>query len=123
MAVTFANVTDVRIPNGDVSKITETSTGRVLWEKPPKVAYLRMGGIPNSMATVGSSCWLVANLYLSDWTRVDATGLISWSATGGATVTSDGYLRAVRAGAASVTATYTKDTSIKDGVSWTITSS
>ena len=33
MAVTFANVTDVRISNGDVTKIVETSSGRVLWEK------------------------------------------------------------------------------------------
>ena len=29
----FVNVTDVKIPQGDVIKITETSTGRILWEK------------------------------------------------------------------------------------------
>ena len=29
----FANVTDIKIPNGNVIKIEETDTGRVLWEK------------------------------------------------------------------------------------------
>lgn len=29
----FSQVTEVRIPQGDVSRITETSSGRVLWEK------------------------------------------------------------------------------------------
>ena len=33
MSVTFANVSAVNIPQGDVSKITETTSGRVLWEK------------------------------------------------------------------------------------------
>ena len=31
--MTFANVTAISIPSGDVSKITETNSGRVLWEK------------------------------------------------------------------------------------------
>lgn len=34
MSVTFANVSAVNIPQGDVTKITETSTGRILWQKP-----------------------------------------------------------------------------------------
>ena len=34
MSVTFANVTAVKIPQGDVTKIQETSgQKRVLWEK------------------------------------------------------------------------------------------
>ncbi|MBR0034477.1 MAG: hypothetical protein IJP54_02265 [Synergistaceae bacterium] len=33
MSVEFANVTDITIPQGEVTKIEETSTGRVLWEK------------------------------------------------------------------------------------------
>ena len=33
MSVTFANVTDIKIPEGNVTKIAETTTGRVLWEK------------------------------------------------------------------------------------------
>ena len=33
MSVAFANVTDITIPQGNVTKITETATGRVLWEK------------------------------------------------------------------------------------------
>ncbi len=33
MAVDFADVTDVAIPEGDVERITETVTGNVLWEK------------------------------------------------------------------------------------------
>lgn len=33
MAVDFADVTDVAIPEGDVERITETTTGNVLWEK------------------------------------------------------------------------------------------
>ena len=33
MSVAFANVTDIKIPEGNVTKIQETATGRVLWEK------------------------------------------------------------------------------------------
>lgn len=33
MSVNFANVTDITIPQGNVIKIHETNTGRVLWEK------------------------------------------------------------------------------------------
>ena len=33
MSLEFANVTDIAIPQGDVTKIAETATGRVLWEK------------------------------------------------------------------------------------------
>ncbi|MBQ7262457.1 MAG: hypothetical protein IJR14_01940 [Synergistaceae bacterium] len=32
--MTFADVTAIRISSGDVSKITETNSGRVLWSKP-----------------------------------------------------------------------------------------
>lgn len=34
MSISFTGVTDITIPQGSVTKITETSTGRVLWEKP-----------------------------------------------------------------------------------------
>ena len=33
MSVNFTNVTDITIPQGNVIKIHETNTGRVLWEK------------------------------------------------------------------------------------------
>ena len=35
MAITFANVTDIKTNNGayDIERITQTSTGRILWEK------------------------------------------------------------------------------------------
>lgn len=33
MSVDFAEVTDITIPQGEVTKIEETATGRVLWEK------------------------------------------------------------------------------------------
>ena len=32
MSVTFANVTDINIPQGSVTKITDSS-GKVLWER------------------------------------------------------------------------------------------
>ena len=35
--VTFADITDIKIPNGNVIKIAETDTGRILWEKKLKV--------------------------------------------------------------------------------------
>ena len=43
MSVTFANVSAITIPQGDVTKITETITGKVLWEKVQvDVGYPRM---------------------------------------------------------------------------------
>ncbi|MBR0253637.1 MAG: hypothetical protein IJQ57_09840, partial [Synergistaceae bacterium] len=33
MAVSFASVTDVKIPQGNVVKIHEAGSGRVLWQK------------------------------------------------------------------------------------------
>ena len=38
----FANVTDISIPEGNVIKIHETNSGRVLWEKKstPTINYI-----------------------------------------------------------------------------------
>ena len=56
MSVAFANVTDITIPQGNVTKITETATGRVLWEKKRypdiKLSWMRVssavGFLPDS---------------------------------------------------------------------------
>ena len=41
MSITFADVTDISIPQGSVTKITETSSGRVLWDK--YMSYMNTG--------------------------------------------------------------------------------
>ena len=41
MSISFADVTDISIPQGSVTKITETSSGRVLWDK--YMSYMNTG--------------------------------------------------------------------------------
>ena len=46
MALIFANVTDVRIPQGDCIRIQETIGGRIIWEKKKKGKYeIRKNGV------------------------------------------------------------------------------
>lgn len=45
MALNFANVTDVRIPQGDCIRIQETVGGRILWEKKKGKYEIRKNGV------------------------------------------------------------------------------
>ena len=45
MALIFANVTDVRIPQGDCIRIQETVGGRILWEKKKGKYEIRKNGV------------------------------------------------------------------------------
>ena len=71
MSVAFANVTDIKIPEGDVTKITETATGRVLWEKniypdinlswmrvSSRIGPISRSGIPKIKKIVPSTYWI-----------------------------------------------------------------
>ena len=63
MAVNFANVTAITIPQGDVSKITRTSDGVVLWEKKPEIVGLQLDIYFNYANSIISAVAVVAIKY------------------------------------------------------------
>ena len=66
MSVTFANVIDITIPQGSVTKIAETSTGRVLWEK-KKYPDL-------SLSWMRASADIGFNNYVGDTMKIKSVG-------------------------------------------------
>ena len=72
----FASVTDINIPQGDLIKIHETSTGRVLWEK--KNNSINYDSIRTTLFYEG-----VAGKYHSDGLHVFTNGYVNSAAIGG----------------------------------------
>lgn len=121
MPVEFVNVTDVRIPSGDVTKITETNTGRVLWEKKPQktATSLRMSGIPNTMATVGNSTSLTFIVQYSDGSSEGTTD-VTLSSNSSALRVNGLTITAVGTGAVTLTARHGAS-GLTASQSWVIT--
>ena len=68
----FVNVKSVTIPEGDVKRIVETLTGRVLWEKAPDKAPFSFGRTPTLEVAGRKAITTSSNvniLYLSRWEK------------------------------------------------------
>lgn len=125
MAVTFNNVYSIRIPQGDVQKITNSS-GTILWTKTNPPNTLRMGGIPNSMTIIGNSVAISGSYYYysstdGKYTYVEAVTpsnakmTTSSSSVVSVSISGSGWqLRSVGRGYVTLTCTSTK----YSGLSW-----
>ena len=76
----FANVTDIKIPEGNVTKIEETSTGRVLWQKiiasyPPDIT-------PDQKFTLTANYNNYCNIKGDNTTKNKYVTDVSWKASG-----------------------------------------